>query len=134
MQAFDKKNSPTGSLRISKDVIATIAAAAAVEIAGVADLAAGSGDFAGWVIKKQTAKPVAISLSEDVAVIDLRIILKHTAVIRSVCEKIQISVKEAVQNMTGIAVSKVNVTVAGIDFSAAEPSAAPESAKVCEPE
>ena len=35
-------------------------------------------------------------------------------------EKIQSAVKEAVQNMTGIAVSRVNINIAGIVF--AEPA------------
>ena len=33
-----------------------------------------------------------------------------------VSERIQRSVKEAVQNMTGIVVAKVNIFVVGIDF------------------
>ena len=35
----------------------------------------------------------------------------------SVCEQIQERVKAAVQSMTGVTVSKVNVSVADVDFS-----------------
>ena len=40
----------------------------------------------------------------------------ETKKIRNVAQSVQSNVKEAVQNMTGRLVSKVNVIVAGIDF------------------
>jgi len=112
----NESKQPIGSLRISRDVIATITSAATREIEGVADLAPFTTNIKGWLIKKQTAKPIAIDLNDDVAVIDIHVILKSGTRIPEVSEKIQTAVKEAVQNMTGIAVSKVNINVAGIDF------------------
>lgn len=116
MSIFDNSK-PTGSLRISKEVIATIADAAAREIPGVADLV-NSTDITGWVLKRQTARPVAISLVDDMAVIDVSVILKNSSKLQEVSEKIQANIKETVQSMTGITVSKVNVYIAGVDFAA----------------
>lgn len=109
---------PIGSLRISKDVIATISTVATREIEGVAELAPLSTNIKSWLIKKQTTRPVAISLKDDIAVIDINVVLRANVNIPKVCRNIQTAVKEAVQNMTSITVSKVNVSVADICFDA----------------
>ena len=50
------------------------------------------------------------------AVISLHINVKSGVNIPSVSENVQRAVKEAVQNMTGIVVSRVNIVIAGIVF------------------
>ena len=109
---------PIGSLRISKDVLATIAANATKEIEGVAGIAPFTTNIKNWITKKQSAVPVPvfISLHDDIAVIDINVVLLEGANIPAVCRNIQVAVKEAVQSMTSINVSKVNVTVADIRF------------------
>ncbi|MBR5486312.1 MAG: Asp23/Gls24 family envelope stress response protein [Oscillospiraceae bacterium] len=109
---------PKGSLRISQDVIATIACKAASEIEGVIpiDNMDNMGTIRSFVVKKGIHKPISINLSDDVAVIDMMIDLKEGTNIPEAAEKVQVSVKNAVQNMTGITVSKVNIQVAGIVF------------------
>ena len=113
-----EQRQPGGSLRISRDVIATVAGSAAREIEGVYSLAPYNANLTGWVIKRQTARPIAITLNDDVAVVDIHIVLQSGYAIPVVAEKVQVAVKEAVQSMTGIAVSKVNINIAGIDFGA----------------
>jgi len=110
---------PIGSLRISQEVIATIASFATKEIDGVASLAPFTSNIKGWLMQKQSAKSIIIDLNDDIATIDIHVNLKYGAKINRVSEQIQTSVKEAVQNMTGIAVSKVNIFVAGIVFDEA---------------
>lgn len=107
---------PNGNLKISREVICTIAKYAAMEIDGVASLASFTANLKGWLLKKQSAKPISIDLSDDVARIDIHINVKAGAKIPELAEKIQVAVKEAVQNMTGIAVSHVNIEVADIVF------------------
>ncbi len=116
---------PIGSLRISKDVISTIAINATREIEGVAGIAPLTTNIKNWITKKQSAMPmpVSISLREEVAAIDISVILKANVNIPEVCRNIQVAVKEAVQSMTSINVSKVNVTVADISFDSAEDAA-----------
>lgn len=110
-----------GSLKISQEVIASIAEYAISEIDGVSGLAPITPSFTGWLLEKQTVKPVSIMVNEGVAVIDLRICVKSPVRIPELSHKIQSAVKEAVQNMTGVVVSRVNLHIAGIEF--AEPSA-----------
>ena len=119
MQSHDQ-NQAAGNLKISREVIATIARYAALEIEGVDSLASFATNLKGWLLKKQSAKPIGIDLSDDVAVIELHVNIKAGVNIPETAEKIQSAVKEAVQNMTGIAVSRVNINLAGIVF--AEPA------------
>ena len=119
MQSHDQ-NQAAGNLKISSEVIATIARYAALEIEGVDSLASFATNLKGWLLKKQSAKPIDIDLSDDVAVIELHVNIKAGVNIPETAEKIQSAVKEAVQNMTGIAVSRVNINIAGIVF--AEPA------------
>ena len=119
MQSHDQ-NQAAGNLKISREVIATIARYAALEIEGVDSLASFATNLKGWLLKKQSAKPIGIDLSDDVAVIELHVNIKAGVNIPETAEKNQTAVKEAVQNMTGIAVSRVNINIAGIVF--AEPA------------
>lgn len=107
---------PAGSLRISKGVIAAIAKTAALEIQGVASLSEhdiGKGVFS----KSFRKKTLRVVLSDDFAEIDISVILEFGASIPDVCAEVQSAIKDSIQTMTGIAVSKVNVTVTGIHFS-----------------
>ena len=108
---------PSGSLKISRDVLVTIAKAAAMEVEGVHALIASGGNS-----RLFGRRAIKIALSDDFAEITLSIRLKSGAHIPSVCAAIQSGVKDSIQTMTGIAVSKVNVVVAGIAFSEEKPS------------
>ena len=106
---------PKGNLRISQDVIATIASKAASEVQGVIPVD-NMGAIRTIVAKKGISKPISISLTDDVAVIDMMVNLEDGTKIPAASEQVQQAVKDAVQNMTGITVSKVNIQVAGIVF------------------
>lgn len=105
-----------GNLKISREVISTIAKYAALEVDGVASLASFTANLKGWLLRKKSAKPITIDLTDDVARIDLHINVKAGVKIPELAEKVQAAVKEAVQNMTGIAVSHVNIEISDIIF------------------
>ena len=98
-----------GSLKISQDVIASIAGYAVADMEGVAALAPMPASITGW-LERQPLRPISIQLEDGVAVIDIRVKVKHGT-----------NVKEAVQNMTGIVVSKVNLQIVGVDFAEETP-------------
>lgn len=106
-----------GSLQISTDVIAKIARMAAMEVDGVKEVCTSTG------VKGFLGRPknITVDLLEDVAEITLQIVVYYGSRIPAVCEKVQENVKSAVQNMTSITVSRVNVVVAGVQVKA-EPS------------
>lgn len=105
-----------GSVRISKEVLATIASNAAREVIGIAGLAEAPVDFKGLLTRGKLPRSVSVCLVDDLAEIELFLLVKSEAKIPVVSQKVQSAVKEAVQSMTGITVSKVNVTIAGVVF------------------
>lgn len=100
----------TGTLKISENVIVTVAKLAIAEVAGVDGLAVKKS------LLKKDASPIQVHLLGDVVEITVSIIVKHGCRATTVAETVQETVKEQVQTMTGIAVSRVNVLVAGIAF------------------
>lgn len=114
---YQEKN-PVGTLRISREVIATIAKTAAIETNGVAGLAAASVDWKGMFARRQLPRSISVLLNDDIAEIELHLILKAESRIPTVSEQVQRTVKEAVQSMTGITVSRVNVCIEGVAYPA----------------
>lgn len=110
-------NFPTGNLKISREVIATIAKTATMEIEGVEGFATFATNMKSVLTRQQPPKAVVIELSDDIATIHMNIIVRAGVKIPDIATNVQMAVKEAVQNMTGIAVSRVNVTIAGIQFA-----------------
>ncbi len=104
-----------GSVVISDEVIASIAAIAANEIDGVALL--GTSNVADFIsAKKNTAKGVKVVLDGANAEINLTVSIKRGFVIPTVAAAVQDSVSSAVESMTGINVTAVNVKVGGVAF------------------
>lgn len=112
----------SGSLQISTDVIARIAKLATMEIEGVHEVSVGSTVVKSFFNKVSIQHPVQVVVSEGVAEITVCLIVEYGAKIPPVCEKVQENVKNSVQNMTGITVSKVNVSVTGVAPEKPEPT------------
>ena len=108
-----------GSLKISEEVISTIAGMTAGEINGVAGLSLRpNSDIRGILHnRKSVSKAIRLEMKDGEATIDVYVNLYLGVKIPDVASEIQSRVKDAVQNMTGIMVSKVNVHVAGVVFS-----------------
>ena len=104
---------PEGRCIISEEVIATIAATAALEVAGVAGLASRLPDLRNLVNTNGT-KAVGVINNENETVVDVYINLKAGMRIPDVAGAVQRQAKTAVQSMTGKPVTKVNVHVIGI--------------------
>lgn len=111
--------SNNGSLKISEEVISTIAGLAAKEIKGVSGLMpCDNPDFKGlFRNRKSAAKAIRIEVNEGEAAIDVYVSLYLGVKIQDVSSEIQLRVKDAVQTMTGITVTKVNVHVTGITIN-----------------
>lgn len=113
-----------GNLRISEEVVSTIAGMTTRDIKGVAGLSLRPSisevSFGGLLNKRLLGKAVRLEMREGEAVIDIAVNLFYGSKIPEVAEQIQTRVRDAVQNMTGIMVSKVNVQVAGMVVSSQE--------------
>ncbi len=103
------------SLKISDEVIASITGIATKEVEGVVDLVSAT-NIKGMFKSKPVKSPVLIDINDGVAIIDVFVKIKQGAKVQTVATSIQKRVKDSVQNMTGIAVSKVNVHIVAIAF------------------
>jgi uncharacterized alkaline shock family protein YloU len=104
-----------GSLQISTEVIAKIAQCAALEVEGVAEVSCGTQNKKlKDLLEASIQPPVAVEMRDGTAELTLHLIMASGARIPAVAEKVQENVKSAVQNMTSVTVSRVNLVIAGL--------------------
>ena len=104
-----------GSLQISTEVIAKIARCAALEVEGVAEVSCGTQNkMLKDLLEASIQPPVAVEMRDGTAELTLHLIMASGARIPAVAEKVQENVKSAVQNMTSVTVSRVNLVIAGL--------------------
>ena len=104
----------SGGLQISVPAVEKIARLSAMEVEGVNDVSVGSYGVKGLFAKTNLPKAVDVVLYDGVAEITVDIIVNYGVKIPIVCRNVQQAVKDGVQNMTNVTVSKVNVVVTGV--------------------
>lgn len=106
-----------GSVKITEEVVSIIAGLAATEVEGVADM---SGGFAGGIAemlgRKNLSKGVKVQVGEKDVLVDIYLIVNYGVRIPEVAWKVQENVKKAIENMTGLTVTEVNIHVQGVNF------------------
>ena len=118
---YVSRSDELGNIHISEEVLAAIAAAAALEVEGVSSLAANLGsDIAELLGKKNLAKGVRIKLEDEKVEVDLSVLMAYGHTIPEMGKAVQEAVKVAVESMTGLEVAAVNVNVGGITFPTAK--------------
>ena len=106
-----------GSVHISQEVLAVIAAAAAADVEGVGGLSASLGsEVSGLVGRKVQAKGVRLTMEEEQVKVDLSMLVKYGYAVSEVARAVQDAVISAVENTSGLSVSAVNITVTGVVF------------------
>ncbi|MTI65434.1 MAG: Asp23/Gls24 family envelope stress response protein [Firmicutes bacterium] len=117
----DKENLEHGQIKIADEVVGIIAGLAATEIEGVAGMSGGlAGGISEMLGRKSLSKGVKVEVGEKEAAIDLFIIVDYGAKIPEVAWKIQESVKNAVETMTGLNVVEVNIHIQGVNIEKEE--------------
>ena len=103
-------------IKISNDVVASIAGVAVSEVEGVYSMAGGIAGGISEVFggKKNLTKGIKVEVGEKETKIDVNIIVEYGVRIPDVAFEIQGRVKKAVETMTGLKVSGVNIHVQGI--------------------
>jgi len=107
-----------GSIQIADDVVAMIASLAATEIDGVSSMVGNiTNELMGKVGMKKLTKGVKVDILGNVVRIDLAIVLEYGFNILETSQKVQNKVKTAVENMTGLTVSDVNIRIANVKIN-----------------
>ena len=104
-----------GTINISEDVVAAIAAFAVSEVEGVYGLSSSfTADLKEMLGKKNLSKGVKLTIEDEIVTVECFVVISYGYEIPTVASCIQENVTSAVESMTGLKVAAVNVDVCGI--------------------
>jgi uncharacterized alkaline shock family protein YloU len=110
-------DSNVGEVQIADEVVATIAALAATEVEGVAAMSGNATrELVSKLGMKGYSKGVKIEVSTDSVSVDLSLTLNYGYSIPETSRQVQEKVKAAIENMTGLTVSGVNVRISDVNI------------------
>lgn len=108
-------NNEMGTIRIADEVIATVAGLAASEVEGVASMSGGWGtDLVEKLGRKNFGKGIRVEVIGEETKIEIFLVIDYGYQIPKVAEDVQREVKQAVETMTGLKVSSVNVHIVSV--------------------
>jgi uncharacterized alkaline shock family protein YloU len=117
MDIEEVKTQEIGQIQIADEVIAIIAGIAATEVDGIAGMSGNiTGDIAELLGRKNLSKGVKISVGQKEVSIELNIIIEFGVKIPKVAVEVQKRVQSAVETMTGLVVTEINLNIMGIHF------------------
>ena len=113
-----------GNIHISEEVLAVIAAAAALEVEGVSSLASGGKDIGDLLGKKNPARGIRVQVEEERVQVELTILVKYGYTIMDVAKAVQDAVTTNIESMSGLSVQAVDINVGGVSFEKEAPKQA----------
>ncbi len=112
-----KEDENIGAIQIADDVVAMIASLAATEVEGVSAMAGNiTNELMSKVGVKNLTKGVKVEVTEQNVKVDLAVTMEYGYNIPATCQKVQAKVKAAIENMTGLTCSDVNIRIAGVNM------------------
>lgn len=116
-KAYMIKDDKLGEVRIADEVVAIIAGLAATEVEGVSSMAGNiTNELVSKLGMKNLSKGIKVDIKENVVRADVALNIRFGYAIPEVSLKVQERVKSAIENMTGLEVSSVNVRIASVDM------------------
>ena len=109
----DEEN--VGVVQIADDVVAMIASLATTEVDGVCSMAGNiTNELISRVGVKKLTKGVRVEVLDNNVTVDLAVTMEYGYNIPATCQQVQTKVKTAIENMTGLNCTDVNIRIAGI--------------------
>ncbi len=105
----------SGSVKISEDVVQTIAAMAINEVEGVSLPASLAEGFVENLVKKSLSKGIQVTMEEKQVSLELHVMVDYGIKIQPICATLQETVKRNIETMTDLVVNAVDVSVDGIN-------------------
>ena len=106
-----------GEVQIADEVVAIIAGLAATEVEGVSSMAGNiTNELVSKLGMKNLSKGVKISIVESNVEVDIALNIAYGYSIPEVSGKVQERVKNAIENMTGLEVTEINIRIASVDM------------------
>ena len=114
---MDEEN--VGVVQIADDVVAMIASLATTEVEGVSAMAGNiTNELMSKVGVKKLTKGVRVDVLENNVTVDLAVTMEYGYNIPATCQQVQTKVKAAIENMTGLNCTDVNIRIAGVKVKA----------------
>ena len=105
----------TGQVQIADEVFSVIAGMSALEVEGVAGMSGNiQGDIAEVFGVRNMSKGVKIEVHGTNVNISVNLLIKFGHKIPDVCKEVQKRIKNAIETMTGLNASEININVTGI--------------------
>ena len=106
-----------GEVQIADEVVAIIAGMAATEVKGVASMAGNiKNELVAKMGMKNLSKGIKVSVADGLVHVDVALNIAFGFAIPDVSAKVQEKVKNAIENMTGLEVSMVNIRIASVNM------------------
>lgn len=110
-----KAEENVGVVQIADDVVAMIASLATTEVEGVNAMAGNiTNELMSRVGVKNLTKGVRVNVSDGNVTVDLAVTMDFGYNIPATCQMVQAKVKSAIENMTGLNCTDVNIRIVGI--------------------
>ena len=112
-KTFKIKDGNLGEVKIADEVVAIIAGLAATEVEGVGSMAGNiTNELVSKLGMKNLSKGIRVEVLEGTVNVDVALNISYGYSIPEVSAKVQDRVKNAIENMTGLEVSVVNIRIA----------------------
>jgi uncharacterized alkaline shock family protein YloU len=112
----EESQTDLGNIRIHKNVIASIASIAAVEIEGVKRI---GGDFRSGILEligKKALMAIKVDIDKNDEIrLDVPLVVKYGFNIPDIANKAQENVRNALEKMTNLSIKYININVQGIE-------------------
>ena len=110
-----ERTTDLGVVRINNDAITTIASVAAMEVRGVYKMGGSIGrSLKELVFGRTLSGGVRIKMAEGEVQLAVSVIVEYGVQVPRVADEVQENVKRAVEKMTGLVLSEVDVIVEGV--------------------
>lgn len=110
-----KNEENVGVVQIADDVVAMIASLATTEVEGVCAMSGNiTNELMSRVGVKKLTKGVKVEVLNNSVVVFLAVTVDYGYNIPATCQKVQAKVKAAIENMTGLTCTDVNIRIAGV--------------------
>ncbi|MDO4292869.1 MAG: Asp23/Gls24 family envelope stress response protein [Eubacteriales bacterium] len=108
-----------GTVQIADEVVAIIASLAATEVEGVSSMAGTiTNELMSKVGVKGLTRGVKVEVIGSNVRVELAVQMEYGYNIPGTSQKVQERVKNAIENMTGLTVTDVNIRIAGVNMNA----------------
>ncbi len=107
----------SGAVKISDDVVQSIAAMAVKDVPGVILPATAADGFVEKLVKKNFSKNIRVETNEKEVKLELHVLVDYGVKIQTVSTELQEAVKASIETMTDLTVTAVDVYVDGIHFA-----------------